>query len=172
MKYPLQDVKQRTGHGLVRITYCNIWNPSHQDNLLRTDAPAIIEIGYEAQQVIPQMFVRITVSDRPEGRNIFSVGTVNTPLQWFRDLPKAGTVSCRVKALPLMPGPYFLSLSLKTDYGPTGTADSLYLAVPIDVISEWEFPEEVSQTPPGAAHPARVYVPHTWSQEKNEAVRP
>ncbi len=154
----------RAGSGRVRLTFFEARAATGQGTAPRTGAETNFLIGYEARDTgaISSLQVIVTVSDGI-GDSIFMCMPALTPLREFRSLSRSGTVLCKIHSLPLIPGRYSVSLSLKDE---EGIADSIPYAACFEVVDGGE--SGLAVLPSGRW--GKIVVPHEWGLAPAESL--
>ncbi len=150
----LADRSDRRGHGGVRLAALFARAKGSVDEVPRVGCDAEIVIKYACQtsrERIQKLHVIVTVTDS-RGRNLF---TCSTLYREFRSAPGHGTVICSIEKLPLVPGPYGMSVMLKDEYG---FADEIEHAGTFSVVDGGESGHRWI-LPPDKGH---VFVQHDW----------
>ena len=158
-RIPLAARTDRFGTGEVRMVSFQA-GAKNQLGPLSTGAEATFRVGYESRDggQLHRLSVAIHVTNLL-GTNVFLCTTQMTELRWFRDLPPEGVVVCRIRQLPLLPGKYWVNISLKFDPGLEGVADYVQKAAEITVIDDGS--SGLIQLPQDGSL-GSVAVPHTW----------
>lgn len=128
----LADRHDRSGDGTVRAIGIEV-RAREQDlstPQTGTDVDFVLRYKSASDAEVPQLVVIMQILDE-YGVTVFSCATHSTSWKNFNRAPSAGKVIATVKSLPLIPGKYWIHLTLKTE---RGVADSLDRAASFEVI--------------------------------------
>lgn len=147
--------RERYGHGRVRVVSFAARTPGAGRASPATAAEAEFVVSYRGDDPLPltRLNVGIAVVDT-DGTNLFvcSTGMYYSALT---DVPSSGQAVCRVPSLPLIPGRYWVSITLKDD---VGVADQVDKAACFSVVDGGK--SGVPQLP--SRRWGSVLVPHEW----------
>lgn len=149
----LHDRTDRLGSGKLRLTNFSISGAMNSPDTAQCGAPVAFQISYEGTPPLRNVDVDMFIEDE-FGLCILNVATYIRG-QEFAEIPPRGTFVCRFERLPLLPGPYQISLECMVN---GLRADSVKNAVKIHVV-EGDYYGSGYLPTKGYGHLA---VPHEW----------
>lgn len=128
----LRDRQDRKGSGAVRLTGLQVRSTDGKKvNAASSGQTIDIIIEFDTRTGEPVRSVRagITIATQFE-TPVFSLNTIDVGVE-FEELPSSGSIACRVNRLPLPPGSYRISSTLKAN---NVLADQIYNAGELIVV--------------------------------------
>lgn len=153
----LAERSDRSGSGRVRVIRFEARASEDQPGHPRTGSDAEFIIGYTSTENknLVRFEVGFVVVDQ-DGVAVFTCTTKMTRLRIFHDAPPSGRIVCKMKSLPLVPGTYWVNITMKDEWG---LADSIMRAASFRVI--YDGTGEFIVIPSRAA--GHVVVHHEWA---------
>ncbi len=153
----LEKRTDRSGSGRVRVNRFEARACGDLPGHPRTGSDAEFVIGYTSSENknLVRFEVGFVVVDQ-DGVAVFTCTTRMTRLRVFHDAAPSGTITCKVRNLPLIPGAYWVNLTIKDEWG---LADSIMRAASFQVT--YDGTGEFIVIPSRAA--GHVVVQHEWA---------